>query len=54
MPADIDDLQSVNLFRVACGAAHLLFPVPAPDERPRNRRIEFAVASFSPEETPTL
>ncbi|MFF7244404.1 hypothetical protein ACFZBU_10970 [Embleya sp. NPDC008237] len=54
VPASVDDMQSVNVFRVACGAAHLLFPVPTPDERPENRRVEFAVASFAPEETPVL
>lgn len=54
VPADLDSMQSVNIFRVSCGAAHLLFPVPTPEQRPQNRRIEFAVASFLPPETPVL
>lgn len=55
VPQTQDDLQSVVIFRVAAGAAHLVVTDPATDDdRRQNRRVEFAVASFEPVPAPVL
>lgn len=55
VPQTQDDLQSVAIFRVAAGAAHLVVTNPvSDDDRRQNRRVEFAVASFAPVPAPVL
>jgi hypothetical protein len=47
-PVSADSLQSVELRRIACGAADLLFTTPQDEgERLANRRVQIFGAAFT-------